>query len=112
MEVYLKMEKMNGIEIPFTLWSKAMINKNKKRATTRTKKYGNVGDTFTVDGRKFKILYIHKYPLGFIRDYFWKIEGANNPNEFVDAWEAIHNRKGFVENQIVWFHLFEEAKNE
>lgn len=94
------------IEIPFNIWSKNRISKQTKKATSRYKKYGNVGDTFIVDGFKYKLELIIKVPLWFIAEDLYRTEGANSKEEFIMIWEEIHPRKGFAPFDEVWYHHF------
>jgi len=95
------------IEIPFNNWSKERL-KQGKHATTRIKKYGEVGDTFTVDGMTYGLHFVGKCHLQFISFFMWKTEGAKDEIEFINVWEKIHPRKGFDPEQLVWFHYFTE----
>ena len=94
------------IEIPFNDWSKERLNLCVKTATSRTKKYGNVGDTFTVEDSKYKITLINKLPLWFIANELFETEGCKSTQEFIDVWEEIHPRKGWVDEQEVYYHYF------
>lgn len=96
------------IEIPFNDWSKKRLRQG-KIATSRNNRYGNPGDTFTVDDRNYKLVLVRKLPLWFIRDCLWGCEGALSPHEFVHVWCEIHKQKGWKDNQEVWFHMFDRV---
>jgi len=101
------------INIPFNKWSRDKLKKLVKTATSRNKKYGDVGDTFTVDGTVYELTAVCKVSLASIRDVCWDVEGCKSPEEFVQVWKSIHPRKGWDPDQKVWFHRFkkvEEAK--
>ena len=80
---------MSEIKIPFNDWSKERLFM--KRCTSRTKKYGEVGDTFTVNvkgfigdnDKKFRITHIERVSLGFVADKLYKLEGASSTREFI-----------------------------
>ncbi len=43
------------ITIPFNDWSKERLRGQLKKATSRYKKYGDVGDTFIVQGYSYEL---------------------------------------------------------
>ena len=96
------------IEIPFNKWSKDRLKANMKTATSRNKKYGDPGDTFTVEGLKYCLTQITKVSLSSIRDCCYDVEGCRSPEHFEKVWIDIHPRKGWVDEQKVWFHRFEK----
>ena len=100
---------MKQIEIPFNVWSKERLKVGRKTETSRNKKYGSVGDYFTVGGKRYFIREIRRITLGEIAQYYFAEEGANDSAEFIKVWEEIHPRKGFVAEQRVWMHFFYEA---
>ena len=93
------------ILIPFNLWSIGRLKANMKLATSRYKKYGVKGDTFSVNGESYIILLTVKLPLWLIRDYLFNVEGCDSPAHFVKIWEDIHP-SGFKPDDEVWFHFF------
>jgi len=110
---------MTEIEIPFNEWSKGRLWR--KRCTSRNKKYGEVGDTFTsydesyisTDSKpliKYQITHIEKVSLGFVAEHLYELEGAETPEEFIKVWEGVHPVIGFVPEQKVWIHMFKEVK--
>ena len=42
------------IKIPFNDWSKQKLAEEKKCATSRRTKYGEKGDIFTINGKKYQ----------------------------------------------------------
>jgi len=108
------MIKSNRIEIPFNKWSLERLYDESKCATSRNKKYGNIGDWFEVifkdkdESRKYQLIEVTKTKLKSVRDFGWQDEGCNSPEEFVKVWKKIHPRKGWIDNQYVWFHKFRE----
>lgn len=118
-EYYMKIKskgigKMTLIKIPFNEWSKARLRANHKSATSRNKKYGNVGDIFVVDcgysDKLYELTYIEKVTLAFVRDKFYWEEGCESEDLFVQIWNDIHPKKKFDDEQKVWLHLFKEIK--
>jgi len=100
------------IYIPFNEWSKKRILAGKKRATSRYKKYGDVGSKFMVDGKVFIITSIRRMRLMMVAYNHYKDEGAENPIEFIEIWKKIHPKRGFRPNDLVYFHEFEEDSKE
>lgn len=96
------------VKIPFNDWSKERLKQGIKTATTRNKKYGNVGDTFTVDNIQYVLIAINFVRLGLVAKVAYDVEGAKSKKEFVDIWKQIHPRKGFDSEQKVWYHRFKK----
>ena len=92
------------IKIPFNGWSKDKIRLQKKTATTRNQKYGETGDIFWVEKKMFKLDLVIKLPLWFVITELYPSEGAESMMELKKVWEDIHPRKGYVPEQIVWYH--------
>ena len=97
------------IRIPFNNWSRERLKKGIKSATSRNKKYGEVGDTFVVDGVSYELTVVTKVSLQSVLDIAWDIEGAKSKDEFVKVWKSIHPYKGWVPDQKVWFHRFKKV---
>ena len=98
------------IKIPFNEWSKKRILNQTKKATSRYKKYGNVGDTFEVDGYKYELELVLKLPLWFITEDLYLSEGAKDSLELISIWKQIHPKKGFRPFDEVWYHHFKELR--
>ncbi len=94
------------INIPFNEWSKERLLILRKTATSRTKKYGESGDIFIVNDIKYELEFVMKLPLHVIRDYLYKTEGCVSKMEFEKVWADIHPKKGWDDNQMVWYHHF------
>lgn len=105
---------MTEIEIKFNKWSKDKLIHELKCATSRNKKYGDVGDTFEVvfDDlkviHKYKLQMVIKLPLWFIASELFKSEGCKTSSEFKEVWCDIYPRKGWVDEQVVWYYYFGE----
>jgi len=102
------------VDIPFNDWSRVQLAKT-KRATSRTKKYGSVGDTFEVklfhrlEKVKYQLTYIERVTLGFVAEHLYELEGANSQQELIDVWIKLHPLKGFEKDQKVYLHVFKEV---
>ena len=74
------------IKIPFNdRFIMPMVSGN-KIMTTRSKRYGTIGDTFWVKGIRYKIKGVCKRELGEITTKWYKEEGFKTPKEFRDFW--------------------------
>ena len=97
------------IEIPFNDWSRERLDRQWKKATSRTKKYGEVGDWFRVDDVDYELELVIKIPLWFVAEDLYQSEGAESKEEFIDVWKSIHPKKGFKPFDMVWYHHFKES---
>lgn len=97
---------MPEIIIPFKLWSKERLKIN-KRATSRTKIYGKVDDSFIVDGIKYIIVGVIKLPIDFIMRHLYTIEGANSISELEGVFKHIF--KGKTIPYYLYVHFFERV---
>ena len=94
------------IIIPFqSKWYDKVLN-GKKTCTSRTKKYGNPEDWFEQFGSTFRLLSVNKFTLEYIANNLYKEEGCSSPDEFKKIWVALHPRKGWVPEQVVFAHFF------
>lgn len=88
------------------------MKEGKKTATSRTKKYGEVGDYFNIDGWWFQLTGVDKRSLHDVVTFHLGEEGARNRQEFIEIWNTIHPKRGFVGSDEVWFHAFKELTPE
>jgi hypothetical protein len=96
------------IEIPFNAWSKDKLRKGIKHTTFRYKKYGDVGDTFQVNGKTYFIMrYMEKTGQEVI-DEDYLTEGAQTPDELKKVLDGICRGK-FNPNKKGWLHFFGEV---
>ena len=96
------------IKIPFNEWSEERLENQSKKATSRYKKYGDVGDVFNVNGYFYELELVIKVPLWFVAEDLWSSEGAKSSDEFIRVWKEIHKRKGYKPFDMVWYHHFKE----
>lgn len=81
-------------KIPFGKWSKERIEQGRKICTSRTRKWKD-------DDRVYLIL---ELPLRVVRDYLYREEGADSPDEFEMVWRSIF-RGSFIPDRIVYVHF-------
>jgi|GEM_PF-1861425 len=104
---YAKIPASSLRSVPFNDWSQERLLKTSKTATSRTRQYGNIGDTFQAGDKTFEITEVSKKSLRDIAQNHYLEEGAKSPEEFVDVWNSLHP-KGFDPEQVVYFHKFRE----
>lgn len=98
------------VDIPMNEWSQERLKAGEKTATTRTERYGSPGDYFKECGKLYVFTHTVKVPLKVVANHFWGHEGAESRDEFIEVWEGIHYRKGFVPDWEVYLHLFQPIK--
>lgn len=95
------------VKIPFHDEFRYRLLTGLKTATTRTRKFGNPGDTFPAYGTTFKIIMVIICNLSLVKLDYYRQEGFGAPAEFVECWKDIHPRNGWIPSQVVYLHLFE-----
>ena len=100
------------VNIPFRVDIIRALFEGRKTATSRTKRFGIPGDTFSVSGQLFRILKVRTEKLSIVARKYWAKEGFGSPQEFIATWERIHPRKGWDPEQVVFLHEFEMVKND
>jgi len=99
-------DKVAEIRIPFLKEFEQSILDGNKTMTCRTRKVGEVGDTFPVADVMFEIRRIFKPKLSDVEEKYWAPEGCKSPNQFRVIWKKIHPRRRWRPEQIVWAHEF------
>jgi|APHM01.1.fsa_nt_gi hypothetical protein len=100
---------MTEVEIPFNGWSKERLREGAKTATSRTKRYGDPGDVFEVEGQVYVLTHVVQLPLGIVANHFTEEEGAASYGEFIEVWQDLHPTKGYTPDRQVHLHLFRRA---
>lgn len=101
---------MSEITIPFREDMQVAVLSGNKTATSRTKRYGEIGDYFIINGRKFVLSYVHRIMLDEVVHGCWQKEGMESIDQFKKIWAEIHPRKGYDPNQMVWYHEWKEKR--
>lgn len=96
------------VYVPFKEWSIDNILDGKKKATSRYKKFGNLGDYFHIYTKTYFFDLIIKLPLWFVRNELYVSEGCYSPEDFESRWNDIHQKRGFRPNDEIWYHHFIE----
>lgn len=97
---------MSEVKIPFKPRFKEPMLNGQKTWTSRTRRMGNIGDTFDAFGATFEIVEVSTMTLKQIADNYFREEGCRSVQDFVEVWRAIHPRKGSVPSQRVYVHVF------
>jgi len=95
------------IRLPFNIQFKEPMLKGQKTMTSRTSKYGNVGDEFQIFDRTFIITKIYPELLGVVADNHFYEEGFKTRQEFIDFWIMIHPVAKFQLYQKIYVHRFQ-----
>lgn len=102
---------MTEIYIPFLPQFEKPMLEGRKTLTTRSKKYGDVGDTFKIFGAEFRLIEVRKdLLLESCRQYL--AEGFRNSTAFIRCWNKLHPRKGYQPGELKWLHYFEIVVDE
>lgn len=98
------------VKIPFIPELEPKLAKGEVVMTSRTRRFGDPGDTFTIEYKKelyhFKILGVIRLELEVIAREFHEEHGFKTPKDYRNAWKGIHPHKGFIGNQYVTTHIF------
>lgn len=77
--------------------------------TSRNERMAHAGDTFEAFGLVFKITKVEEMRLWDIANLYFLEEGCESPKAFVEIWEKIHPKVGYVPSHVVWTHTFKRA---
>lgn len=99
------------VKIPFYARFKEPLLDGTKTWTSRTKWYGEIGDTFEAFGHEFVITRRFQMTLSRVA-IFWREEGCKSREDFVELWKKIHPRKGFDPKWVVNVHVFARVSRE
>lgn len=97
------------VHIPFMERFREPMLNGQKTWTSRTKQYGKAGDTFDIFGSTFQIEVVMEMRLDTVAWLHSREEGCQNPQEFMQVWAMIHNKRGFVPDDLVWVHQFKKV---
>jgi len=88
--------------------------KGNKLMSRRFRRWVDVGDTFSVQGKRFKVVRVDKIKVGDITEEDIKKEGYANKADFEQMWYKAHPKtvaagKTLDPEQNCWCHEYEEA---
>jgi len=93
------------IVLRFSPEMKRAAMEGRKIATTRSEQKGSPGDTFTLDGVRFRILEVHRIYLADVRNLLYALEGFTSPRDFEDTWRRLHHGH-FPASNLYHIHFF------
>ena len=99
---------MTQVSIPFLSEFRDPMRSGAKTATSRTRRYGKVGDTFHIFGWEFEIYRVEKIKLSDVAALYWRQEGVNRPGDFMEVWLKLH--KVWNPNLEVYLHRFKKTR--
>ena len=94
------------VKIPFLPQFKNSMLSGQKTVTSRTRRYGQTGDTFQAWGETFELREVALMLLSSARDRYYLQEGFPSSSAFEACWEALHPVKGYDPEQVVFAHSF------
>ena len=100
---------MAEIEIPFSEEFKKQLINDEKTMTSRTKRYGESGDTFSIFGETFVLQHVFKETLEQVAEKYYKEEGFASSKDFIEIWIRLHPMKGFIPDKKVFVHEFNRS---
>lgn len=86
-------------KLSFNKWSQERIDQGRKICTSRNSEHN--------DNCVYLIL---RLPLSVVRDYLWKEEGADSPEEFEQVWCDIYGK--FHGDRLVFCHFGDFKKED
>ena len=95
------------ITVPFHPQMKEALLGGWKWLTSRSKRLGEPGDTFTMDGQRFRIAAVQAVTFGEIADQFYFGEGFGSPEEFRFFWIRLHRGHLPSDDEMKWLHVLE-----
>jgi hypothetical protein len=100
---------LKTIDLPFRPEFKERMLEGIKTATSRTRQYGEPGDSFSAFGANFTIEKVLHIPLRVVINYWHRSEGFSTPQGFMECWAQIHPRAKFDLDTKVFLHQFKIA---
>lgn len=98
---------MSEIFIPFKKEMKQAIFEGRKHCTSRTKQYGDIGDTFKLDDKKYMIVDMKIMRMADITLFLNTPEGFSTTQQFEEYLEKVIGLK-WDANRPLFVHWFQE----
>ena len=99
---------MSQVTIKFQPYFKEPMLSGVKVCTARTKRMGEVLDTFEAFGAMFLLKSVSEESLHVVSD-LWMQEGCKSREHFIEVWKTIHPRVGYRPKQHVFLHRFKKV---
>lgn len=101
---------MKRRNIPFLPEFRDRMLSGRKTWTTRSRAYGEPGDTFEAFGEVFELVAVTELPLGMVAAHGHKREGFETAAEFIECWNRIHPRRPYSPSAVKTVHQFRLAE--
>jgi hypothetical protein len=101
---------MTEIEIPFKDRFTMPMQLGVKTRTWRTRRYGEVGDTFRNGLCLFKITSVERAGMGSVPAYY-QAEGFNDEQDAIQMLKEIFPANGYQPDRMGWAHWFEKVND-
>lgn len=98
-----KFELKNLVTIPEDI---DKIKKGVKTAVRRSNRFGDIGDTWELDGETLTLENVYKQKLGEVTEENAKQEGYTCLEDYKEAITSIHEGSVWTPNLEVWVHEF------
>lgn len=99
-------QRVPEVKLPFLPEWRPLVLTGEKTTTIRTRRFGETGDTFTVDGERFELTRVESMSLAAARDRYHREEGFASPEAFEENWRRLHPTRGYQPAHSVWVHHF------
>lgn len=96
------------IFLPMRPHNRTQCLNGQKTATSRTRKFGNVGDFFQLGDSYFELTNVTTAKLKDVAEKCFKAEGFTTSEAFIREWQSIHPYKGYRPEQLVYYHEFKK----
>lgn len=100
------MDKEKRIKIPFKEQFRDAMLSGKKICTTRTKRYGEVGDIFEAFDAEFELVGVCPTIALWVGNFLYKEEGFEVAWDFHKIWRKLHPR--LDKSAVVYVHFFRQ----
>lgn len=94
------------VSIPFLPEFEERMLDGRKTWTTRSRAYGEPGDTFVAYGAPFALVAVFKLSLGVVAAHGHKREGFQSAAEFIECWNRLHPRHPYTPSDVKVVHSF------
>ena len=93
------------VEIPFSKVMVKAVLEGRKVCTSRSEVKGDLGDTFMIADKEYRIVDIQRHRLISVTSMLFRQEGTNSPEEFEELWKSLH-RGHYNGSAFVQTHFF------
>jgi len=94
------------VKIPFLPQFKDAMLSGNKCVTTRSRKYGEGGDTFEIFGQEFMLTSVFQRTIEHVANLLYLQEGFKSEKDFIELWKKLHPRVGYQPERVYWVHVF------